>query len=408
MKNTIIYIPILVLLLALLALPIFDFFIDQENLTVGSGPNVVTRAIITIIMAYILIMPNRSQTRRFHNLITSCIVFFVIYISAITIWFFPLTSKQAYELVQIVYSWLGFLCFYKLTKYYDIDERVYAYFFFILIAIIAVTAYLNIDKRLDTDRGLDVADNTGNALVCAYAGIMLLANKKALPFAAMFLVIVGTLICGKRSAILATSAASLPLLIYMLTNKNVKFTRRFLFIVLIVIGAFVALRYFSSYFDAAIERFENIEEDEGSGRGWIYEEYWNNFLISKPIHQLFGHGLFAGARPLISQYAFTHVAAHNDWLEILFDFGLVGVFTYALILILVLIVIIKNINNRNIYFYMLCMSFIIWITESIFSSTFLMNMNSIYLYMSVAYAIAKLESNPKSNKTNELASTPDE
>ena len=91
MKNTIIYIPILVLLLALLALPIFDFFIDQENLTVGSGPNVVTRAIITIIMAYILIMPNRSQTRRFHNLITSCIVFFVIYISAITIWFFPLT-----------------------------------------------------------------------------------------------------------------------------------------------------------------------------------------------------------------------------------------------------------------------------------------------------------------------------
>ena len=400
MKQTVIYIPLLLLLLALLTLPVFDFFVDKETLTVGSGPNVVTRAIVTIIMAFILILPNRSGTQRSHNLLTSCIVFFVIYISAITIWFSPLTSKQAYNLVQITYSWLGFLCFYKLTKYYDIDERVYAYFFFILIATMAVTAYLNIDKRVDSERGLTRADNTGYALACAYAGIMLLVNKKVFPLA-LFFVIVGTLICGKRGAILATSVASLPLLIYMLTNKKVKLTRRILFIVLIVIGAFVALRYFSYYFDAAIERFESIEEDEGSGRGWIYEEYLNQFLISKPSHQVFGHGLFAGTRPLSSQYAFTHVAAHNDWLEILFDFGLIGVCTYALIFFLVLIVIIKNINNRNIYFYMLCMSFIIWMVESILSSSFLMNLDCIYLYMSAAYAIAKLESSPKNNKTIE-------
>ena len=400
MEKTVKYIPPLLLLLALLALPVFDFFVDEENLTVGSGSNVVTRAIVTIIMAYILILPNRSGTQRSHNLLTSCIVFFVVYLSAITILFYPLTSKQAYNLVQITYSWLGFLCFYKLTKYYDIDERVYAYFFFILIATMAVTAYLNLDKRVDSERGLEVADNTGNAIVFAYTGIMLLSKKKVFPLA-LFLVIVGTLICGKRSAILATSAATLPLLIYMLTNKKVKLTRRILFIVLIVIGAFVALRYFSFYIDAAIERFESIEEDEGSGRGWIYEEYLNQFLISKPIHQVFGHGLFAGTRPLSSQYAFTHVAAHNDWLEILFDFGLIGVCTYALIFFLVLIVIIKNLKNRNIYFYMLCMSFIIWMVESILSSSFLMNMNSIYLYMSVAYAIAKLESSPKNNKTIE-------
>lgn len=397
MKKAITILSIILLFLSLLVLPVFDYLIDQDNLTVGSGPNVVIRAIVAIIMLCFPLIPERGHIKRCKSRITTCVFFLVAYMAFITLLLSPATTNPIYNLVQVEYPLLGFLCFYYLTKYSFVDERIYSYFFLILIPIIAVTAYLNLDSRMDSETGLELADNTGYALVCAYAGIMFLAKKKTFPIV-LFLVIVGVLISGKRGAIIAMLFATIPLLVYVFIDSKVKISKQLVFIILAAIGTFVALRYFNSYFDAAFERFENLEEDEGSGRGWVYLDYWNQFKDSREIHQFFGHGLFAGSWSSGSKYAFTDVYAHNDWLELLFDFGIVSVMTYVIIFLWMLIVIFLNIRNRTVYFYMLCMSFVIWLVKSILSSTFLMDANSVYLYMTTAFAMAKLEQERTGNK----------
>lgn len=250
---------------------------------------------------------------------------------------------------------------------------------------------------MESTRELTTADNTGYALVCTYAGVMLLANRKVFPFA-LFLVIVGTLIAGKRGAIIALTIASLPVLRYVFSSRQVKLSRRVVFIVLIIVGSFIAIRYFRVYFDAAFNRFENLEEDGGSGREYIFGLYLDQFkYYSSLINQIFGHGLYAGTQGI---YKFTRFQAHNDWLQLLFDFGVVGTLAYGLAFVFMLKTIIKNRKCKNRYYYMLIMSFIIWFIKSIFSSTFLIDMSSIYLYMTAAYAIAKLEQGK--HKTNQV------
>ena len=398
MRKPFVRFLVFILYFSLLILPILDFLIVEESMVVGRGPNVIVRAIITGEMILILLF-REVRRAKLNNGIVPSIIFLMFYIVAISLWFSP-NMSTVYEIVKIELPLLGFLCFYYLTKRSRLDEKMLSYFFFLLIVIVATIAYLNLGIRINSNRGLTKADNTGYALVCTYAGIMFLTNKKVFPIT-LFFVIIGTVICGKRGAIIALCLATLPLLKYMFSNRQWSKGKKVVYTILMAVLALVAIRFFSTYFDATIERFQTIEESGGSGRDMVYMNYWNQFKDSNPINQLFGHGLFAGTHSSGNKYAFTYVAAHNDWLELLFDFGVVGTIVYVWVFILMLRILIRNRKNKNKYYYMLVMSFFIWFTKSIFSSTFLMDVNSIYLFMTTAYAIAKLE-----QQNNEPATIP--
>jgi len=259
-----------------------------------------------------------------------------------------------------------------------------------LIIVVAIYSYLNTNQRLDTIRGLSYADNIGYAMLCGYSGVMLMTKRKFFPIA-ILLVIFGTLISGKRGAIVGMAVSTIPLIQFVRTTYTRDVIKKILFIVVVIVAAVLAMHFFGHYFDAALERFENIREDGGSGRNMVFISYWDHFKSSNIINMIFGHGLYAGAWFSGSKHAFIHVMAHNDWLELLYDFGMVSVILYALIFIKMASALIRNRKNRNAYYYMLAMSFVIWLTKSALSSTFLMDVNTIYLYMTAAYALAKLE-----------------
>lgn len=393
------------LYLILLAIPIIALFSKDVVVDVGSGPAVVLRAFATFIMLLLLI-PQKGYFATSRNAIARHTLFLFFYVITITLLFNP-STQMAYAMMKVLYPLLGFLCFYYLTKNRILNDKLFSAFFLLLIVIIAITTYFNLSTRMDSARGLTTADNTGYALVCTYAGIMLLSNKKIFPVI-LFLVIVGTLIAGKRGAIIAMIVATLPILKYIFSSHQVKLGRRIIFIILIAVGCYLAIRYFSTYFDAAFGRFEHLEEDNGSGRSRVYRLYFDHFMYSSNlINQIFGHGLYAGAWASGSKYAFIHVVVHNDWLELLFDFGVIGALIYSFIFIQLLLLIIRHRKNKSSYYYMLVMSFIIWFVKSIFSSTFLMDVNSIYLYMTTAYSIAKLEQEGQSIKLENIIQTND-
>ena len=73
-----------------------------------------------------------------------------------------------------------------------------------------------------------------------------------------------------------------------------------------------------------IERFMNIKEDGGSGRELIWSLVIDEFNVSTIWEKLFGHGYHAVTIVTSESVIGREILAHNDYLEILFDYGIVG------------------------------------------------------------------------------------
>jgi O-antigen ligase len=80
-------------------------------------------------------------------------------------------------------------------------------------------------------------------------------------------------------------------------------------------------------------------EDGGSGRTEIWQTVWRKFASSPFSEKLFGHGFHAVAYKVMP-LGYSRFA-HNSWLEILYDYGMVGL---GLIVILVLYFIVKTVK----------------------------------------------------------------
>lgn len=375
----------IIFFLLLLVSPIFDYIYKWTE--GGNSPALILRAVVAVLMIFMLLSRSTSLGKGIG--ITKTVTFLIFYIGIVSFIALP-NITSLYSLIRVLYSFLGFLFIYHLAKTSSITEKELSVFFLLLLVILTITAYLNIGHRLDMRHGLNRADNTGYSLVCAYASVMFFSKKKIFPIP-FLLVIIGTLVCGKRGAILAMTIATLPIVLYILMGQQIKIGRKFLYITFITLGFVLAIQHFTTYFDAAFGRFEKITEDHGSGRDQLYTLYFEHYKNSDLMHQVFGHGLSAGTFGANKPYAFTETAAHNDWLEMLYDFGIVGTLAYAVVFIQLLRIIVQNRKNKNKYYYMLVMSFIIWFIKSIVSSTFLLDISSIYLFMTTAYAIARLE-----------------
>ena len=87
----------------------------------------------------------------------------------------------------------------------------------------------------------------------------------------------------------------------------------------------VGIRYieqFAEKSDYFQYRLESTTEGKSSGRDVIYSQLWNHYKSNENIFQLaFGEGAFHTQN--INGYK-----AHNDWLELLIDCGLLGVIIY--------------------------------------------------------------------------------
>lgn len=89
--------------------------------------------------------------------------------------------------------------------------------------------------------------------------------------------------------------------------------------ILLILGTIVIYQLLGDKIDLISERFEKIGEDRGSGRmdGWLYAI--DLYLKANPLRQLFGLGYYE-----IRWYRMNIFALHNDFLEFLIDYGLVG------------------------------------------------------------------------------------
>ena len=82
--------------------------------------------------------------------------------------------------------------------------------------------------------------------------------------------------------------------------------------------------YFIAENDLTIfDRLANIEEDGGSGRDEVWKHTWGMIVHSGPLSLLFGHGFNS-----VYSDSVLELSAHNDFLEIIYDYGFVGFIIY--------------------------------------------------------------------------------
>ena len=151
------------------------------------------------------------------------------------------------------------------------------------------------------------------------------------------------LLSGKRTALIVLVIAfALPYLCKLLMSDGKNKLKNIFSLVALSVLIILLYDYLLDKFNITIfERFQNIAVDGGSGRFDIYHAVIEAFNNSGIINKVLGHG-YNG----VFNYGVTFTSAHNDFLEVLYDNGFIGLTLYLCFIGGVISTAIKLLKNR--------------------------------------------------------------
>ncbi|MBW7869115.1 MAG: O-antigen ligase family protein [Brumimicrobium sp.] len=246
-------------------------------------------------------------------------------------------------------------------------------FALVMLPVIIVSFFTSKSNlQIEYDRE-NVVNNTSYLFVALMPFLFLIKNKN-LSLIILFALLAFLVIGAKRGALIIGSVNTVIILFYNLKymqSKNWKARMRNVLLFTIVFS--IGMIYLSDIIESNSYVFERLENNQ-STRPENYTALFNNWYNSTSIHHiLFGYGYYSS--PL---YTPEKGMAHNDWLEMLNDFGLFGFILYA-VLIISFIKLFKNKWPIDLK-YMHITIIISWIFISLLS----MWVNN---YMNIMYAI---------------------
>lgn len=238
--------------------------------------------------------------------------------------FYPLTYILQYFIIP-----LPLLCaFFVKTSTLNINDESFINLSFISFLFLFIFYLQNhyIDLLMEED-----AVTNASYTILYMLPLLLCSKKKSIRIVAIILTVVAVFMSIKRGSI---SALLVGLLIYfyivlfkLMSNKS-----KLLKLIILCLACFICyecLLYFNTLSDNSIlDRFNSIADDKGSGRLDIFKHTLEMIKNSSLLEVLFGHGW--NMVIVDSKLGFS---AHNDHLEILYDFGLI---VYALYLVMLI------------------------------------------------------------------------
>lgn len=246
---------------------------------------------------------------------------------------YPLSGYyvQSYNYLKGIYlSMLLIYPFYYFSRKGYLTEKRLRVWGLVFLLSVVLSYFHNQQVTLEHlhDRGLTTEETTNNAGYLFLSCIPLLViyrTKPLVQFAFLSLVMVFIVMGMKRGAIIIGAATFVYFLIHTIKNSSRKY--RFLFMFLsfaVCIGSIYFFLYQMQNSDYMMKRIEATMEGNSSGRDNLYQYFWNYFVNdANPIQFLFGRG----ANGTLEIY---HNYAHNDWLEIAVNQGVLGIIVYMI------------------------------------------------------------------------------
>lgn len=276
-----------------------------------------------------------------------------------------------------------FLFYYYTRKGYVSEKRMRIYFLVFLIT--SIVLYLRERTHMYDIATANQTGVTNNAVygILALIPMVYYFYKKPLIQYILLAVLLFFVVMGaKRGAILAGGICMLYFVLVSFRSNRKKIYAFFLSALFVVL-AFYYIEYTFRTNDYLAYRYEQTLDGNSSNRDIIYEFVWRAFWSESSVFSLLlGHGADA-TLSILGNFA------HQDWLEIAFNNGIVGVYLFAMFFV-GYIIDIKKVKHSltSWYLHAFVTVFIIGLAKSFFSAF----ISQIDLCMSlvIGYTLAEL------------------
>jgi hypothetical protein len=306
------------------------FMILSDDSTVETGLIAVLGLSNILNLAGIIL--NRAKVDR-RNMLYRLLILWLIWVSLNSFHQFSSgTSLLLINLIEVHYVPLFFLHAYTLAYSGIVDLRQITKSALALCSLIIILYAQNLRREVIIGQVL----NQSYYLLCMLPWLLLskVYFQQSIFFAGMASVVFLIMLALKRTAVLGLVAATC---LHQTLEAKVRGTKNFLNWTL---GTFVLLGiliFFFARVDAQTSRdltarLSMMRQDEGSGRLPIYEYVVYAQINSSLLGWIAGHGHNAVQLNDVSpRFAKVGFSAHNDWLEVLYDYGLPGLLLFLLI-----------------------------------------------------------------------------
>lgn len=239
-------------------------------------------------------------------------------------------EDKPYNYLKSIYnSLLPIYVFYYFSRKNILTNRMMKYLVFVFYAV-AILAFWesSMDLKATMEKegmeGRDFVNNIGYSFLGLFPVLSLLRKRISIQYVGIVVLMTFLLLSMKRGAILVGVLCLVMLLLEMFQSSK---RWKKLIIVILSLGTVMIVAYFSWYMLKSSDYFQNrlwsTIEGNSSGRDLLYYTFWNHVIYdTNAFHFLFGSGANATLEVFVEY-------AHNDWLELAVNQGVLGVMIYA-------------------------------------------------------------------------------
>lgn len=360
--------------------------------TLYASGSIISQAILAILL--VMSICNAYIVNRHYKLpiffkgLNVLIAMFTIYGIAIIVSGEKLMTKNYtivanYEYLKAIYiSLLPIYSAYLYTIKGQLTKKSISIWIFFWILVATAQFYRNEREALEKyiSNRTEITNNSGYLFLALLPSLVVFNKKPIIQFPLLLYCISFVVMGMKRGAIII----GLIIFCYFIyrtyktsSRKNRKYIITFSFLVIFLATSFIMkMMAENDYFN---QRVEQTLEGDTSGRDVIYGGLINHFLDeTNALNFFLGNGAQATLK-------FNGAFAHNDWLEILINNGIIGVFTYIIYWICFVNSWLKSKSTIN-AFSALLMILLISFMQTLFSMSY--GSLEIYMTLSLGYFLA--------------------
>lgn len=375
------------LLLAYGVISLYNVLMSTQMLSSGFIGYIGVFSLLSLeLISIVLICINLKKI--LNDSLNLIILFWLFMTSLVTL----ICSSNIFQDIRNLIWWpLIYFLFYTITlndksgKLISIFINRYVPCIFIIhVAIFILLRQVSMVATLSSGKEILVSDNSIFYILLLIPLVTLLSNK--IKYLFLFVSIIATVYSFKRSAVVYVGLISLVTLYFDFYSKRKISIIHIVSSVLLLLLSVEVVTYVDSSFDGhLLSRFESISEDKGSGRLDIWANTLTDFSNKHFSNKVLGSGYNA---VLCDGNEFS---AHNDLIEMLYDFGYVGLFLYLIFIIKFVIIAIKVKQLNKKYYHASIISLIIFFVMSTVSHLWLYPSFFAYIMILLAFVNAKLK-----------------
>ena len=332
-----------------------------ENITAFGTISTFPILLLLASVLFLILSRNIVKNKVYNNYL---VVFLLTYFLTV-FWalFYPIESRI------VMFSSILPLCFWLIGDRLNMSykEKTIRFYVPACFVVLAFFFLINFDagKLLDKEYAAINASYT----VVYLLPFVLLSDKRSVRVVAILLAIVITLMSLKRGGMLSLAIGlTVYFIVYgkIASGKNISIKGIIIALIAVISITFLVLYFNNSMEGLIFNRFTSLEQDEGSGRVDIYRQVRGMISDSSIIGYILGHGWGGVAResPL-------ELSAHNDFFEIIFDFGYIAFFLYVVFLVRLFARLFKMLNKNHHYAPAFATSLGIFLANSLVSHIFI-------------------------------------